>query len=112
MKITETIIRTIFLMVVSFSFLCHAQKSTELFIPIGKSPGLSAQGKTVQGTVTKIEGDTVFLGNTQVLLNSKTKIFLDRSEVKKTNTVGTRDHIKVGEFVEAYLSEWIKIRSK
>lgn len=98
-----------------FCMLCavsHAQKSTELYIPIGRSPGLSAQGKTIIGTVTAINGDTITVGDKVFAVTDKTKIFLDRSQAKLTNTYGSRSDIKLGVFVEGHLSEWIKIQTK
>lgn len=97
-----------------FCMLCavsHAQKSTELYIPIGRSPGLSAQGKTITGTVTKVDGDTITVGAHTIRVTADTKIFLDRSAVKKISSYGSRSDIKLGAFVESYTSEWLKIRS-
>lgn len=91
--------------------VCEAQKSTELYIPIGKSPGLSIAGKTITGTVTKVDGDTITVGAHTIRITADTKIFLDRSQAKLTNLYGAKQDIKVGVFVEGYLSEWLKIRS-
>lgn len=90
--------------------VCEAQRTTELYIPIGKSPGLSIAGKTIIGTVTAINGDAVAVGDKVISITGKTKIFLDRSQARLTNTYGSRSDIKVGAFVESY-SDWIKIRS-
>lgn len=90
--------------------VCEAQRTTELYIPIGRSPGLSTQGKTIIGTVIAINGDEIVVGDKTFLMSDKTKIFLDRSQAKLTNLYGVRSDIKAGVFVEAYASEWIKVR--
>ena len=107
-----TFLRCILRCSVVFCLSLTAQKATELFIPIGKSPGLSAQGKTIQGTISKVEGNKITIGEKSIEVSDKTKIFLDRSEVKKTSTIGTRADIVAGVFVESFSDEWIKIRSK
>lgn len=91
--------------------VCEAQRTTELYIPIGKSPGLSISGKTIVGFITKVESDQITIGDKVVFITDKTKIFLDRSAVRKSNSYGTRSDVKVGAYVEAHASEWIKIRS-
>lgn len=95
-----------------FCAVCEAQRTTELYIPIGKSPGLSISGKTIVGFVTKVESDQITIGDKVIQLTADTKIFLDRSAVKLTNLYGARQDIKAGAFVEAYASEWIKIQTK
>lgn len=102
--------RLVFLASVVFCLSLEAQKTTELFIPIGKSPGLSEKGRTIIGTVIKIEGAQITVGNKVSRLSEKAKVFLDRSQVKKTNTLGTLADIQVGSFVEIFPSEWIKVR--
>lgn len=91
--------------------VCEAQRTTELYIPIGRSPGLSAQGKTIIGTVIAINGDEIVVGDRIIRLTAGTKIFLDRSRIKQTNLYGVKADIKVGAFVEGYLSDWVKLRS-
>lgn len=97
--------------------MCEAQKAAELFIPIGRSPGLSAEGKTFSGAVTQVNDDGfVVAGRNTVIVTGATRIFLDRSAIKKSNGPGTLSDIAVGLFVEVYSPEaiaaWVKVRSK
>jgi hypothetical protein len=99
------------------SVVALAQKSTELYIPIGKSPGLSKEIKTVYGPVSEIRPDRsiVIFGYT-VKFTDKSEVYLDRSKVKKQNTYGTFDDIKLKKVVEAYaptnnVIQWIKIET-
>jgi hypothetical protein len=106
--------------------LVLAQKSTELFIPIGQSPGASAK-YTVMGTIDSVDMDnrTIFMQdsagkNYDVKLTDKTKIYLDKSQLKKTNEMGTIADCSKGVYCEVLYesharketgeAEWIKLR--
>ena len=116
------IITIIFASVFSYSF---AQKSTEIFIPIGKSPGLLGK-YTELGKVQNFNAHdsiiTIMIQNRSKTIKIKnyTKIWLDYSKLQLPNKVGTFRDIKEGLLVEMkYLNnktdkliEWIKIEIK
>ena len=101
----------------------YAEKATELYIPTGKSPGLSGKysvtGKIEQvnsqnKTIT-MSGDT---GNYTVRLSDKTMIYIDKSKMKQTNSYGAFSDLKKGMLVEVRFekdkrgqpAEWVKIQ--
>jgi hypothetical protein len=100
-----------------------AQRATEQFIPIGKSPGLSAK-VTVVGTIrSRDEGKkTITVGGPSgprtARITDRTRIWLDRSSMKATNVQGTFADLKVGRRVECkYYDkdpkealEWVKVQ--
>ena len=105
------------------AFSVYAEKSTELYIPIGQSPGLSGEytvlGKidqvNLQNRTLKMSGAS---GSYTVKLTKSAFIYLDRSVVKRTNTYGTLSDCKVGDTVEVKFEdnsrnkpiEWIKVQ--
>jgi hypothetical protein len=102
----------------------YAQKETELFIPIGQSPGvsgkLSVMGKC--GTMTRRDSVISFTlepgGMQTCTITYRSAIYLDRSKLQLTNTKGTLEDIKPGSMIEvkytdnksAGLVEWIKVQ--
>lgn len=100
-----------------------AQKSTEVYIPLGQSPGASGVS-TVRGRVERIsdvdstialqlEGRRMFF---KVAAN--TAIYLDKSKIGLTNTEGIFADIKPGLMIEAKFpdndkdgfAEWVKVQ--
>ena len=110
-----------FLMIGAFS--ADAEKSTELYIPIGQSPGLSGEytvlGKidqvNLQNRTLKMSGAS---GSYTVTLTESTSIYLDRSNVKRTSTYGSLVDCKAGDTVVVKFEdnsrnkpiEWIKVQ--
>jgi hypothetical protein len=102
--------------------LAYGQDATELYIPIGKSPGIS--GKTsVMGRVESFNPAirTLAVNNdgTEHIarITDTTKIYLDRSKMKKTNLYGSEKDLKVGKWVEVAFevvgrreARWIKVQ--
>lgn len=97
------------------------QRTTEQFIPIGKSPGLSSK-VTVIGEVRSRDdrGRTVTVagpsGPRLVRITDRTRIWLDRSSLKAPSVQGTFEDLKVGRRVECKFQEdpekaleWIKV---
>jgi hypothetical protein len=104
----------------------NAQKTTEQFIPIGQSPGLSGKS-TVIGKLQSVNpreqtcavaGDT---GPLNVKVTERTKIWLDRSKVQQPNVNGTFADLRPGATVEVKpegsqrgvssgSAEWIKVQ--
>lgn len=106
--------------VMSYAF---AEKTTELYIPIGKSPGLSGK-YTVVGKIEKADykNRTFTMSNSSgiysVTVTKRTVIFLDRSKVKLKNLYGTfadckRDmmaEVRFEEDSQAKPAEWVKLQ--
>ncbi len=109
--------KTINLILLLIAATALAQQATELYIPIGQSPGLSKEGKTVIGYVTAVTNQQVTISNRVVKLDAKTWFYLDRSAVKRTNTYGGATNVVTNAFVEAWaptngIANWVKIRSR
>lgn len=102
-----------------------AQEATEVFIPIGESPGVSGI-LSVIGTIVSCDQATgivtVATDKEQhtATLTKETKIFLDRTAARKSGTIGSRSDCQKGRRVEVkYVyegetrtsrAEWIKIQ--
>lgn len=110
-----------------YSQEANAQKATEIYIPVGKSPGLSGHYSKI-GTVTMIdEGAGSFVitdtldNKHPVLVTDSTRIWLDRTLIKAPNVKGAFADIREGLLIEVkyYLApdstysdvaDWIKIQ--
>ena len=105
--------------------LGHAQEATEVFIPIGQSPGVS-RIKSVIGTIVSCDWASGIVVSTEkeqqtATLSDETKIYLDRSAAKKSGAEGSRSDCQKGRRVEVkYVykgdkrtssAEWIKIQA-
>lgn len=103
----------------------YSQKSTERYIPLGKSPGLSGK-QTVMGTVTAVDARrgtltcTDSTGTIIVKVDKNTKIWVDRSDQRLMNVTGSLEGCRAGHAVEvkfrkndrqAAVAEWIKVRA-
>jgi hypothetical protein len=100
----------------------HGQRSTERYIPIGKSPGLSGKYTSI-GLITDVNARTRTLtiadtaGPKTVLVTDTTRIWLDRSKLKKSNLTGRFTDLVPGRRVEAKYQypargqavEWVKV---
>jgi len=99
-----------------------AQKSTEMFIPIGQSPGLV--GKTSIGTIESVDIDAqeivVVEGSARrtIRCTEHTQIWLDHSAAKKPNETGSLGSCQPNQRVEVKyvdnakdggVAEWIKV---
>jgi hypothetical protein len=101
-----------------------AQKKTEIYIPVGKSPGISGKLTTIgKVQAVNLKDSTITIaqdsGNKTIRIVSDTEIYLDKSRLKLTNQRGSLSDIKKGQSVEAKykdnnpgrgLIEWIKIQ--
>jgi hypothetical protein len=120
----KLLVATVMALLLLLLIAVTAQQSTELYIPIGKSPGLSKEGKTVMGTVTHVSDRLMTTSNRVfqiiginkrfVRLGENTQIYLDRSAVKGTNSYGKPSDIKTNCYVEAWaptnhIANWFKI---
>jgi hypothetical protein len=121
MRLSFLIMAAVGLLVTS----AHAQKATEVFVPIGQSPGVSGI-LSVIGTIASCDSAgglvTVSTDKEQHTagLTEETKIYLDRSAAKKGGTLGSRSDCQKGRRIEVkYVyagktrtatAEWIKIQ--
>ena len=99
-----------------------AQQATEVYIPIGKSPGISAN-KSVIGSISAVEYQRYRMTisaddkKTIVTMTPNTRYYVDKNSVKQRNVTGSIDDCEVGRRVEAYIHEdgnavWVKIASR
>jgi len=100
----------------------QAEKETELYIPIGQSPGLSGK-YTVMGKIDQVDSQNQSIkmsgpsGSYSVKLTPDTSIYLDRSNDRLPNTYGTLADCRAGDTVEVKFednsrnksAEWIKV---
>jgi len=103
----------------------YAQKSTERYIPIGQSPGLSGK-HTLIGKVQAVnpQDRTIICshagGTALVKVAHNTKIWLDRSKLKLPNVAGTLADCSTDRLIEVKYknnvhkdggeAEWIKVQ--
>ncbi len=105
------------------SYNTYAQKETEVFIPLGQSPGVSGKLSVMgrAGTVTAHDSTLTLVlegGSMTLRMNGQTKIYLDKSKLKLTSTKGSLADIKPGLMIEIKyvdnkpggLIEWIKVQ--
>lgn len=103
-----------------------AQRTTEQFIPIGQSPGLSGV-VTYLGEIVAVQSGTGTLtmrrpGDTDpvtVAITGDTRIWLDRSAIGLPNVIGEFGDLAVGAVAEIHFRDqdtrrsatWVKIQS-
>ncbi len=99
----------------------HAQQTTEQFIPMGKSPGVSGKYAWM-GEIEQVDDQNRTItvktdsSSKTLKLTDKTRIWLDRSKLRERNSKGDFADLKKGRKVEVkYVkdreteAEWIKI---
>ena len=99
------------------------QEATEMFIPIGQSPGLSGKGSLI-GTLESVDPGKRMVtisspsGAQTVGITDRTLIWLDRNLQKQPNQNGAINDLQKGRKVEIKLrkaepkavAEWIKVQ--
>ena len=99
------------------------QEATEMYIPIGQSPGVSSKS-TLLGTIESIDAGKRTLtvsgpaGSRKFQLADRTLIWIDRSAQKQRNQTGTladlqrgrKVEIKPGEGAGQAVAKWIKVQ--
>jgi len=99
------------------------QQATEMFIPIGQSPGLSNK-ESVIGTLESVDPGKRMVtisnssGSQTVGITDRTMIWLDRSEQKQPNQNGGINDLQKGRKIEIKVrkgeakavAEWIKVQ--
>ncbi len=97
----------------------QGQQETERYIPIGRSPGLSAK-HTYLGVIeaADVRAQTIKLsGDRTVKIGAATRIWLDRSRLKQTNLQGSFADLQPGRRIEIkfqdperrQLADWVKV---
>ena len=100
----------------------HAQRTTERFIPIGQSPGLSGQ-VTLIGAVQAVDrpGQVITIadstGSYAVAYTERTEIWIDRSALNQPSLDGAAEDIQEDMRIEVKFvgndrdapAEWIKV---
>lgn len=98
-----------------------AQQTTERYIPIGASPGISGE-ESVIGTISAVDYESKTMridgpdGTVSVTMDDGTWYFIDRSASKRSNRSGELESCETGMRVEAYVGDdgkvvWVKIAS-
>jgi hypothetical protein len=103
----------------------YGQKATEIFIPVGKSPGLSGKYTSI-GKITAIDtlNRTITVADSSesynVKITERTQIWLDKSKLKLTNQKGAFADLRKELLVEVKYeenqrqdkssAEWIKVQ--
>lgn len=103
--------------------ITYGEKTTEQFIPIGYSPGISNKYSYI-GPIVAVDSSEHAItvedarGARTVKVTAATRIWLDRSKKTQTNIVGGFSDCQVGRLVEVmYLhddktvADWIKIET-
>jgi len=102
----------------------YGQKATEIFIPVGQSPGMSNKISIV-GTIETIDAgaQTIVVagpsGSWSTTITDRTKIWLDKSKLRLSNQKGTFTDLRKGLLAEVKYEEagvskgpadWIKVQ--
>lgn len=104
--------------------VAHGQQMTEMYIPIGQSPGVSGKTSLI-GEITAVDRQRRTLtvrgsaGAQAVVYNDRTWVWLDRSQVQRSNQPGTFASLRTGQKVEVRFreadrkrpAEWIKVQA-
>lgn len=107
-------------------FLCinlaSGQQATEVYIPIGESPGVSGHA-SLRGVILSIDYATRSMEiqlsdrSRTVSMNDLTRYYLDRTGRRQSNSIGTLHDCESGRAVEVNMSgdgtaEWVKIEMR
>ncbi len=101
----------------------YGQEATEIYIPVGQSPGLSGKS-SLMGTLESVDRGKRMVtvsdpsGARAVALTERTSIWLDRSLQKQPNRSGAMADLQPGRKIEIKLrkgepkpvAEWIKVQ--
>ena len=117
------LILAIVVVVLGGALEASGQQATEMFIPIGQSPGLSNKGSLI-GTLESVDPEKGMMtvsspsGAQTVGITVWTLIWLDRSQQRQPNQNGAINDLQKGRKVEVKLrkgepkavAEWIKVQ--
>ncbi len=122
---TSKIWIAMFLLTVSLAAtnVVYGQQTTEQYVPIGQSPGISDKYSYI-GNIVSVDRDAHTLtvesdrGTKTIRVLPKTRIWLDRSKVKRTNIAASYSDCEVGRTIEVMydhddqdVADWIKIEA-
>ena len=99
-----------------------AQRATEVYIPIGESPGVSGSDSVI-GTITDVDYSQHKMTVTSdgaaqtVKTTTETRYYLDKSADAESSKAAGFDECREGRRIEAYLDDsgyaiWIKIAAR
>jgi hypothetical protein len=103
--------------------MVYAQQTTEQFIPIGMSPGISDKFSYIGSIIAVDRATNTFTlqsnrGRKTITVSPLTHIWLDKSKIKQANVKASFDDFEVGRRIEVMhkrdndkVAEWIKIES-
>jgi hypothetical protein len=102
----------------------HGQQATEIYIPVGQSPGLSGK-VTIIGTIETVNPQARTIagsgpaGAWSTEVTDRTKVWLDKSKLRQTNKTGSFADLRTGQRVEVKWldsqrrgsgpADWIKV---
>jgi len=100
----------------------HGQRATEQYIPIGRSPGVSEKYSSIGPIAAVNPRDATITiadsaGARTVRITKKTRIWLDRTQLKRPNVTGRFADLRKGRRVEVkyvdperrQVAEWVKV---
>jgi hypothetical protein len=117
---TRRLITLLTLLLFGAAMTAHAQRTTERYIPLGQSPGISGK-LTLIGTVGGVDSGAIVVqsaaGTQRVKLTDATRLWLDRSAAQQSTAAATAADLRPGRRIEVKFSddsarttaEWIKI---
>lgn len=99
--------------------IAPAQQATEIYIPIGESPGISGD-ESIIGSISSIDYQRYQMtvstvdGRQTLTMTKSTRYYIDRNAEKKRNMTGDVEDCEVGSRIEAYVNEegvvvWVKV---
>ena len=103
--------------------LSYGQQSSEQFIPIGQSPGISGKLSYIGSIVEVNRAESTLVvesnrGTKTIKVTPETRYWLDRSKTRQANRVSSYEDCEVGRKVEVKharedesIADWIKIES-
>ena len=114
---------TVMIFLLALNDITYGQKATEIYIPVGQSPGLSGKYTTI-GSVSTINAPekTVIMSNSvgtyTIKIADETRIWLDKSLLKIKNETGNFEAIEEGMLIEVKYKnnkpensvEWVKVQ--
>lgn len=119
MNRTRTIfLATLFLIIGNIAL---AQQATEVYIPIGESPGVSERDSFI-GSISSVDHERYRMmisvaGETKmVTMTPATRYYLDKTRARKQNKTTRFEDCEVGQRIEAYVDDdgnavWVKIEA-
>lgn len=117
-RIATIFLATLFLIVGNTAL---SQQATEVYIPIGKSPGVSGRDSVI-GSISSVDHERYRMtisvaGEMRIVKMSKaTRYYVDKTRTRKQNKTSSFEDCEVGQRIEAYVDDdgnavWVKIEA-